>query len=333
MFYEMFYNTDCLQENKIYLWNGRKFVVKKGIPRECNSLTETQRQTKDTFSFKWSKRDTHESEAVKKKVGDWLLSRYFGGDGEKKLRFIQEIKGSLFFDAGCGSAVSSLLLFGESLNDVHFLGIDISESIDIARTRLEERGIKGEFIQADMTNLPIQEPVFDVIFSEGVLHHTDSTKASLGKLVSFLCRGGLIMFYVYKKKGPIREFVDDYIREKIRGLSNEEAWEKLKPLTKLGKILGDLDAQITINEDIDLLDIPGGKYDLQRFFHWHVAKLFYDPDYSLKEMNLVNFDWYRPLNARRHTPEEIRDWCGEFGLDILRLHTEEAGITIMARKN
>lgn len=328
----MFYNTDCLDEDKLYLWNSKEFVVKKGIPRELSIYTETQRQTKDAFSFKWSKRDAYESEEVKGRGYDWLLSKYFDGDGTKKLQFMQEIKGGLFLDAGCGSAFSSLLLFGDCLNDVHYLGIDISESVDVAKVRIEERGIKGDFIQADMTKLPIQEPVFDVIFSEGVLHHTNSTKESLGELVSLLRTGGLMMFYVYKKKGPIREFVDDYVRGKIRSLSDEEAWEKLKPLTKLGKLLGDLGTQIEINEDIDLLEIPRGKYDLQRFFYWHVAKLFYAPDYSLEEMNHVNFDWYRPLNAHRQTPEEVKNWCEEFGLNILRLNIEEAGITVIARK-
>lgn len=140
------------------------------------------------------------------------------------------------------------------------------------------------------------------------------------------------MFYIYAKKGPIREFVDDYIRERIRNLSDDEAWEKLKPLSKLGKVLGDLGIQIEIDENIDLLGIAKGKYDLQRFFYWHVAKLYYDRGYSLDEMNLVNFDWYRPLNAHRHSPEEVRGWCEELGLSIDRMHVEEAGITVIARK-
>ncbi len=333
MYYKMFFNTDYPQEGTIYFWNGSEFVIKDGIPREVNIYSETQKQTKDTFSFKWSKRDTYESETVKNKSYNWLLNRYFDGDEEKKLQFLEEFKGSLFFDAGCGSAYSSLVLFGDHLSNLHYLGIDISESVDIAKTRFEERDIPGEFIQANLTSLPIQESVFDVIFSEGVLHHTDSTKESLRKLVSSLRSSGLIMFYVYKKKGPIREFVDDYIREKIKNLSDEEAWEKLLPLTKLGKILGDVNLQITIDEDIDLLEITKGSYDLQRLFYWHVAKIFYDRDFSLEEMNHANFDWYRPSNAWRHTPEEIRGWCEEFGLTTLQLHTEEAGITVIARKD
>lgn len=332
MFYEKFFNTDYLKEGEIYIWNNKEFIAKNGIPRELNVYSESQRQTKDAFGAKWSRRDIYESEEVKSKTHSWLLSRYFEGEEERKLSFMQEIKGGLFLDAGCGAAFSSLLLFGDHLKDIYYLGIDISESVDIARQRLEEAGIKGECIQANITNLPIEEPIFDVIFCEGVLHHTDSTKEALKKLVFLLRRGGLMMFYVYKKKGPVREFVDDYVRDRLRNLSNEEAWHKLMPLTKLGKILGDLNIEIELDEDVDLLEMPKGKHNLQRFFYWYIMKIYYDPNFTLEEMNQVNFDWYRPLNAHRHTPEEIRDWCGGFGLNIIRMHTEEAGITVIARK-
>ena len=92
MFYKMFYKTESLEENKIYLWKGRKFVVKKGIPRELDIYSEAQRQTKDAFGFKWSKRDTYESEEFKSQSYDWLLSRYFNGDEASRLQFIKKIQ-------------------------------------------------------------------------------------------------------------------------------------------------------------------------------------------------------------------------------------------------
>jgi len=49
-------------------------------------------------------------------------------------------------------------------------------------------------------------------------------------------------------------------------------------------------------------------------------------------MNHINFDWFRPLNCQRQTPEEIRLWCGEAGLTIERMDVQDAGITVIARK-
>ena len=57
------------------------------------------------------------------------------------------------------------------------------------------------------------------------------------------------MSYVYKKKSPIREFSDDFIREKIQNSSFQEAWDQLLPLTKLGKSLGEL--KINNLQDLD----------------------------------------------------------------------------------
>ena len=45
------------------------------------------------------------------------------------------------------------------------------------------------------------------------------------------------------KRVLVREFSDDYIRNKIAGLTDEEAWDALIPITRLGKTLGDLNVQ------------------------------------------------------------------------------------------
>ena len=38
------------------------------------------------------------------------------------------------------------------------------------------------------------------------------------------------------------------------------------PLTKLGKALGDMHATVEIPEDIELLEIPAGRIEVQRLF-------------------------------------------------------------------
>jgi hypothetical protein len=115
-------------------------------------------------------------------------------------------------------------------------------------------------------------------------------------------------------------------------MKDEEAWEALKPLTKLGQALGELNIELDIPEDIPYLGIEKGKVNLQRFFYWNMFKAFYQPDWSIEEMNLVNFDWYRPLNCHRHTREEIEQICKESGLEIETLNEQEAGFTVIAKK-
>lgn len=296
------------------------------------SYSPQQTQTMDAFSFKWAKRDTYESDAVKQKAKDWLIERYCQGNAANLEKLLGESP-KIILDAGCGSGFSGLLFFGDYLKKHHYLGVDISEAVGVAKTRFEEVGIQGDFIKRSLTDLDfIPDASLDVIFSEGVLHHTDSTEKSLKYLAKKIKKDGVFMFYVYVKKAPIREFTDDYIREAIRPMSDEEAWEKLKPLTELGIKLGELGINLTIDQDIEVLGIKKGNYDLQRFFYWNICKMFYRPDFSLEEMNHVNFDWFRPLNCQRHTPEEIQQWCKEAGLVVEDMNVQEAGITVVAKK-
>ena len=155
--------------------------------------------------------------------------------------------------------------------------------------------------------------------------------------IMFLARklrgGGRFLFYVYAKKAVIREFTDDHIRHHLQNLNDEEAWKALESLTRLGITLGDLNVKFEVPEDIPVLGIKKGEYDLQRFFYWNICKMYYRPEFSFDEMNHVNFDWFRPLNCHRHTPEEIKKWCQEAGLMIEHMNVQEAGITIVAVKN
>lgn len=302
-----------------------------GIWRNNKIYSDSQMQTSDTFDFKWKKRETYESDSFHQKTYQWLFDKYFGDDVKDTCKFLN-LEGKNILDAGCGAGFSALLLFGDALNDVHYLGVDISGAVDIAKKRFAEADVKGEFLQTSLTDLPFTEPLFDVIFSEGVLHHTDSTEASFRYLVHFLRPNGRILFYVYRKKSAIREYTDDFIREALKDKSNEESWKALEPLTKLGKALGELNCKIHIPEDIELLGIKAGEMDVQRFFYYHVCKAFYSEDFSLDEMNHVNYDWFRPLNCHRHTEEEVRQWCESEGLEVERMHIELSGITTIARK-
>lgn len=295
------------------------------------SFSETQSQTRDAFHFKWSRRSSYESPAMKENARKWLFERYCQNEPEKLATWLQE-KPQIILDAGCGSGFSGLLFFGDHLHQHHYLGIDISQAQDVARERFEEFGYPGEFLQADVFNLNIPPESIDFIFSEGVLHHTDNTQKSFSSLAKMLKPGGRLLCYVYAKKAVIREYTDDLIREHLKGFSDEEAWEKLKPLSELGKSLGELNTEITVNADIDFLGIKKGEYNLQRFFYWFICKAFYNPEYSLEEMNHINFDWFRPLNCHRHTPEEIKQWCELEGLEIESLDVQEAGISLVATK-
>ncbi len=222
--------------------------------------------------------------------------------------------------------------FGDELSKHDYVGVDISDAVIQARRNFDVHGIPGTFIQANLQDLPMELGTFDLIFSEGVLHHTDSVQEALIYLASRLNSGGRFAFYVYAKKAPIREFTDDIVRNFISNMTDEEAWDALMPLSAFGKLLGDLGITVEIPDDIPALGIERGSYDLQRLFFYKICKAYYRPEYSLSEMNHINFDWFRPENCHRHSPVEIEQMCLNAGLKLERLRSEPSGITVIARK-
>ena len=305
-------------------------MVHNGIPRCKKLFSQAQAQTSDTFGFKWKKVDTFDSPASLARMREWLVERY--GDICTAPWVAEYGDSPLLVDAGCGAGMSGLELLGPIVRNIRYLGVDVSDAVDVAQARFQERGLNAGFLQADISDLPLAKASVDLIFSEGVLHHTNSTEVALKSLAGLLKPGGRFLFYVYKRKGPLREFTDDFVRDRLQPISPDEAWKLIEPLTQLGISLGELNAEIDIPQPIDLLGIPAGRINVQRLFYWHVAKTFYRPDLNFDEMNHINFDWYAPANAQRQSPEQVREWCAEADLEVEREVVEDAGITIVARK-
>jgi SAM-dependent methyltransferase len=306
-------------------------IDEKTLEKLRVNYTPQQAQTESTFGYKWKMREFYENEEIKVKQKEWLIQRYCGGD-EKQFDSWLKGGGKIIMDAGCGSGYSGMIFWGEHLKENFYLGVDISDAIEVAKERFKEAKLPGEFLKVSVLDLPVPDNSIDIIFSEGVLHHTDSTERSVKYLTTKLKKDGLFMFYVYVKKAPIREFTDDHIREQISTMNNDEAWDALMPLTKLGKALADLNTEIDVPEDIPYLGIKKGKIDIQRFFYWYICKMWVRPEVNLNEMNIVNFDWFRPLNCQRHTKEEVQEYCSKAGLEIEHMDVQESGITVVARK-
>ncbi len=310
--------------------DGRAYPVVNGIPRLVLDEDGDQRQTSGSFAFKWRQRETYESPEFLATARRWLVDRYGFSDVNDMRRYFGT-RGCIL-DAGCGSGFSTSLWMDESFGRALWFGADISEAVDVAQDRLKNIP-NTTFLQASVLSLPFRDETFDTIFSEGVLHHTPSTEAALKALARLLEPGGEILFYVYRKKGPIREFSDDYIRSVVSSLDAEAAWEALRSLTRLGHALAGLHVQVDVPEDVPYLGIKAGRNDVQRLIYLHFVKLFWNEAFSFEENVHVNFDWYHPRYAHRQTDDEVRRWCAEAALRITRFDVQESGFTVRALKS
>lgn len=319
--------SDPLGGTSLVADDGTEFPVISGIPRFVHAAANDQAKTSDSFGYKWRRTDSYLSPAMREMGQRWLIERY-GFPSVAAMREYLEERGTVL-DLGCGGGYTASLWMEGQWSGGLWVGVDISEAIDVAFERLGHLP-NTAFVQADLLSLPLRPGSVDVVFAEGVFHHTPSTRAALASAVSVLVPGGEIMFYVYRRKGPIREFSDDFVRAQISDLAPADAWIDLEPLTKLGRALAETGAKVVIPEDVPLLGIPAGSYDVQRLFYWHVAKMFWNPELSFEENHHINFDWYHPAYAHRQSEEEVRSWCWDLGLEITHLDSQESGFTVRA---
>jgi SAM-dependent methyltransferase len=307
---------------------GNVYQIVEGVPVMLvpETFAEGQAETRESFSEKW-RRAPHYREATRGHYLQWYLDRY-GFQTLDGLRTFLSGKRRIL-DAGTGHGRDSELFAENSAATV--FGIDISEGIYNAYRDLKQ--IQNlHLIQADLGNLPFEERFFDFISCDQVIHHTPDTRKSLQRLVRHLAPGGHIGVYVYKKKAPIREFSDDYIREYTVGMPPAECLKICEAITKFGQSLARLGVTINVPEDIAILGIRAGDYDLQRFLYWHVFKCYWNETMDWDSNVITNFDWYHPLHAHRHTPEEVGSWFAENGLDIVHFDVVESGISVIGHR-
>ena len=236
----------------------------------------------------------------------------------------------IVLDVGVGSGASSRL-WAPRAKEFH--GVDIGNGVYRAKNTLNNSVENPILSHSDLHHLPYPDESFDLIVSNGVLHHTPSTKNALKSVYPKLKKGGLIIFYIYKVKTPLREFSDDYIRSLISKMSPDEAFEANKSITKLAESLHNQKINITIPEDVPLLGFKKGEYDLQRFIYQNIFKLFWKESMGFYESNMENFDWYYPKYSWRHTEQEIREWCQEFNLTPKLIKENYSGFTCHAYRN
>ena len=308
--------------------NKHKFMITDGIPRFVTDVTKDFVKTEEAFSAKWTHH--HENHHAKDWIDfqtKWFLERYEWKTLDKFKTFLDTK--STILDAGTGIGNSAKLLSTNSNSQV--FALDASQSINFAYKKYGNLS-NVHFLQADLRQLPFRKRFFDFIYSDQVLHHTKNTGTSFKYLTKFLTDSGFISIYVYKKKAPIREYVDDYIRKITINMSVNECMEFSKDMTYLGKSLAGLKKKITIPKDIPILGVKAGTYDVQRFIYWTFLKCFWDESDNFERSVGVNFDWYYPKFAYRHTPKEVRKWFQDTKIKIVTFKEIESGISVTGKK-
>jgi SAM-dependent methyltransferase len=309
--------------------SGRHHPIVRGIPRFVpeTGLAPDQASTRDTFSLKWDRVASFGHDAATRDFHHaWYLQRYGWESEDAFATFLAGCRKVL--DAGCG--VGRDVVWYRRYAAGLVAGVDISTAVDHACANAGDTPIL--LAQADLAHLPFAPGEFDFVACDQVLHHTVDPKASFHHLVSRVRPGGVIAFYVYRVKGPVREFCDEHLRAAAIAMPEADALRLAEAVTRFGKALTEQAVTIEIPADIPELGIAAGSFDLQRWIYWNVFKCFYNANWDWETNVMTNYDWYRPVTAFRYTPEEVRQWIHEENLEILHEDLGDAGLSYRCRR-
>lgn len=278
-----------------------EYPIRDGIPRLRPPGDVPADAVKTRESFGW----------------EWL--RYPGSRDIDQPTFLEEtmippaaFAGKLVLDAGCGMGRYSAVALSLGAEVV---AVDMSESL-IRVAALAREFPKLHAVEGDLLRPPFKKGVFDLAYSQGVLHHTSDTRAAFRAVAAVVKPGGLLSVWLYGRAGrfadfatnplrPGREWIaahrrlawwvvllrhlfSDFVRAFTTRLPVRATYALCYPLTALGAV-------------------PGLKY----------LTFSVDPDFQARLIE--NFDWVSPPYQWHHTKEELTSWYAEEGYTVLQL--------------
>jgi len=307
-----------------------RYVMSGNILRQAQLVRPVQQDMADFYDVHWKLPGAYDNEASDAFQLE-LFRVMFPGFEKIIAREVKEDANIL--DVGCGSGVAGRAFFGSVFDRINYVGVDMSSAIEQAKEDYDRLGINVGLLQAELNTLPFSPETFDFVFCPGVLHYTIDMKEAIGNLAKLLKHGGRFVSWIYKRQKPIRHLTDAYIRSVISSMSPQDAFEAVKPLTKLGMALGEIKQELDVPEDIPFLEIKKGKYNLQRFFYYHIMKLFYNPDLPFQRHVVNNWNAYYPKHVLFLPAAEIRAFFVELGFSFEIWNEEGNGVAIVAIKN
>lgn len=280
---------------------ARVYPITDGIPRLRPPQALESRTAKTRQTFGW----------------EWL--RYPGSLPEDKAIFLeetmlsaQELSGKLVLDAGCGMGRYSAIAL--SLG-AEVIALDMSESLirvaERARTEPKLHPVEG-----DLLHPPFKKSVFDVAYSQGVLHHTADTRAAFAAVAALIKPRGAFSVWLYGRAGRYAEFATNPIRPGREWIVRNRctAWA----IVLVRHIVSDILRLFTTRLPVPIVHaichpltwlgvVPGLKW-LTYSVH---------PNYQVRLIE--NFDWISPPYQWHHTKEELSRWYQEEGFSVEKL--------------
>lgn len=177
--------------------------VVKQVPEAVTGVPlDTGDRYKDEVQNQWDNDPcgSHYVKNVQPHTLEWFLEverhRYqeYGPWMPELMEFAKHAgKRLLEIGAGMGTDHAQFARHGAIVTDV-----DLSSGhLALARENFALRGLQGTFIHHDAETLPFPDASFDVVYSNGVIHHTPNTQRVVDEIFRVLRPGGRVIIMVY----------------------------------------------------------------------------------------------------------------------------------------
>jgi SAM-dependent methyltransferase len=202
-------------------------------------------------------------------------------------------------DAGCGNGTLSAELAGEGIDVV---ALDFSGGAHRAfqyavfNNRVSEAAVaRLDYVQGDLQAPPFGDGEFDLIYADGVLHHTPDTRRTFMTLTSRVRPGG--QFFVWLYRSDTRGFAT-VKRHVVHAVRAATGWMSYRSRLALCYV-----AAVPILAMVKLLQI----------FGWRAR-----PMIPIRQKAINLFDTITPTYNHEHTPPEVIAWFREAGFENAR---------------
>jgi SAM-dependent methyltransferase len=209
-------------------------------------------------------------------------------------------------DVGCGVGMETMAL-REATGAERVFAIDLNFALLSRRAEFRHRP-DVHFVIASLFDLPFERESFDLVYSEGVIHHTYSTREAFGAIAPRVRPGGRLFVWVYGLDDHLipnghRRKIDDLLEKLLRPLISR-APRRLRDLIFKGLVA------------ISHLRRRRGLAFGEKEGHgeqWTKV----NTEHTLR-------DWLSPRYAHRHGFNEVIEWFETAGFTIEEVQSPSA---------
>lgn len=146
------------------------------------------KKTKQSFELEWSFLAPGEREKIWRDENKNMPDIFLHETGEQPSFFT----GKKVVDVGSGHGIMTGKIASMSALAV---GVELSKAVEDAYKK--NQAANAWYVQADLQYLPFETSSFDVLYSSGVIHHTNNTELSLSLIEPVVKPGGKLCLWLY----------------------------------------------------------------------------------------------------------------------------------------